>query len=507
MSCRKEKTSWDTEWVGPLVSDSLSVLDYVNDSTLALNSDNSVDIALDRMIGSINLSNFIQIPDTSIFQSFTLNVNSLELLPGTNFVDEVKEHEFDLEDVVLREARLKSGRAKITVFNPINTGVFFKVQLPGVEKNGFPLTREELVPSAQNGTKGTKTFEIDLSKHMADMTGASGDLANRLQSRMSVRTDPQGESVVMTNQDTVYFKIELNDMKADYAMGYFGKRDISDSVDVDVEELAKIVDGSVNFNTVDFDLKLYNGIKTMGQLKIPFFKSINANGNELALNHPDFGELLNIDAAQGYWSSHTPAERTISFTNGNSNIESFLENLGSQYRLGYHIKINPWGNISNGTDRIYPSSRLVLNLRTKFPMDLALNDLVYVDTFDFSVNNKRELIELKSGSFTLEYKSTFPFGGQLNLVLLGENGKKLGVISANEVVQSAPMGTDGQSHKDIQGEVNFPFEETISAKLDETEKIIFKFKVFSENDGINQVYANARFAFLLKTNFKLNSEL
>ncbi|MDX1652805.1 MAG: hypothetical protein R3277_09960 [Brumimicrobium sp.] len=507
LSCRKEPTSWQTDWISPVLNDSLSVADFVNDSTLEINPDNSVQVIFDRDIVSLNLSEIIQIPDTTIIQDFGISVSSLNLPPGTNFVDEIKEHDFDLEDAALLEARVKRGTAYITVSNPIQTKGIFKVQLPGVTKNGVTFSQTETVPAASGGIDGVKNFELDLSDYSINLRGENGDSYNKLQSKLTVTTDPNGPAVTITNQDTIKFKVEFKDMVVDYAKGYFGSSVLSDTTDLKLDFLSNIIDGAANLDDVYLDVTVSNGLKVVGQGKITLVESKNYANSVVILSHPEINQELNINPAQGNWSSIIPSERVITFEPGNSNILPFLENLGANYRLGYEIHINPWGNTSNGNDEIFPDSKLKLNLKTDFPLNVGLDNLTLKDTFEVDFNNDNRFMKVQSGSFVLKTKNYFPFGGNAELVLMDENYSVLGTVTSDQSIQPAPMETSGSAHLKVENELVFDVSEELAKDLPEIKYIVVQVKMNSTDFNNNQVYANARLKFILQTKFKLRAEL
>lgn len=507
VSCRKEGTSWDTDWIAPIVNDSLLVSDLVNDSTLEVNADNSIQVILNRDLIDLNLSDLVEIPDTNIIQDFTIALPSISLPPGTNFVDEVKEHDFELNDAALFTARLSSGKAIITIENPIPTVGIFNVELPGVTRDGVVFSQVEEVPAASNGVNGIKTFELDLTYYTLDMTGVSGNSYNKLQSKMTVKTDPDGPAVTMTNQDTVKFDISFENLNVDYARGYFGSTTISDTTEVSLEALSNVTGGSINLDEINFDLTIANGIKVAAQGKITMVKSINFEESEVELSHPDLNNFLNLDPAQGFWAEHTPSERVLEFQTGNSNIVPFLENLGAKYEIGYEIKINPWGNTSNGNDEIFPSSRIKLNLNADFPLDVAMTDLTLQDTFKVDFTSDQRFLKVKEGQFVLTAENSFPFGGDAELILLDANNESIGSIVSSEILQPAEINMNGDGHQVNKQVVTFDINNTTAEKLSEIKNIILKARMNSTYAPNNLVYANAKLKFLLQTRVKLNSNL
>lgn len=507
VSCRKEGTSWDSDWVAPIINDSLQISDLVNDSTLEVNSDNSIQVILNRDLIDLNLSDLVIIPDTSVLQDFILGVSSLSIQPGTNFVDEVQEHEFGLGDVVLFDARLSSGRAILTIENPLPTKGIFNVELPGVKKDGVVFSQIEEVPAASNNSNGTRTFELDLSQYQIDMRGENGDSYNKLQSKMTVKTDPDGPAVTMTNQDIVKFKINFENLTVDYAKGYFGSTTFSDTTEVALEALSNVTAGSINLDEINFDLTIANGIKVAAQGKITMLESVNFEDNSVELTHPDFNQFLNLDPAQGFWANHEPSERVLNFETGNSNIVPFLENLGKTYNVGYEIKINPWGNTSSGNDEIFPSSRVKLNLNADFPLDVAMNNLTIQDTFEVDFTSDQRFLRVKEGQFILNTENSFPYGGSAELILMDEEGQSIGLLESSEPLEAANVNLSNDGHELNNQIITFEINSSTAENLSDVKNIILRVKMNSAYASNNVVYADAKLKFLLQTKLKLNSNL
>jgi hypothetical protein len=500
-------TSWDTNWIAPILNDSLLISDFVNDSTLELNTDNSIQFILNRSLVDLDLAELIELPDTNITQDYTISFPFLTLPPGTNFVNEIEEHDFELNDAVLSNARLISGKAIITIENPLPTVGIFEIEFPGVSKNGVTFTRTEEVPAANGDTNGLKRFELDLSYYSIDMRGENGNSYNKLQTKMTVQTSPNGPSVTITNQDVVKFRVDFEGLSADYAKGYFGSRSFADTTEVTIGALANIINGSISLDEIDFDVTISNGIKVAAQGKVVLFESKNYNNNVVSLTHPEINQFLNLDPAQGSLSSFTPSEKTLNFENGNSNIDPFLENLGYTYRVGYEIIINPWGNVSGGNDEIFPSSRVGLNLNADFPLNIGVNDLTIQDTFEIDFLSDERFVKAKEGKFILKSENSFPFGGEIELFLLNENADELSIISSNQVLEAAQLNSTSDGHVQNNQVIEFEINRETAKKLVDVKHIILKVSVNSAYTPNNIVYNNARLKFSLQTNLKLNAEL
>ena len=161
LSCKKEKASWESDWSAPLISDTLSLKNLVNDSTL-LETGGFYSLDLSREIFNLNLTELIEIPDTTIAQNFTFSTN-LNIAAGFSFINSVEEHFFDLNEVQLKQIIAKKGSIDIKVINPLPTAAIFKVKLPGVTKNGVDFSETYSAPAGTASNPGIAEETIDLS--------------------------------------------------------------------------------------------------------------------------------------------------------------------------------------------------------------------------------------------------------------------------------------------------------------------------------------------------------
>jgi hypothetical protein len=499
-SCKKEPTSWHSDWSIALMSDTIFVASWINDSTLAENSDQSVQVQLDRMLFNVNVFDLIAIPDTTIVQDFSINFSSLNIPPGTAYVDEVKEHFFDLGDIVLKKARLRSGKANITISNPLATTTIFEIELPGVVRDGVTFSQTELVAPAQNGQPGKTTIDLDLGGFFVDMRGENGQFYNTFQSRMKVSTDPNGPAVTFSNTDVVKFEINFGNLSVDYALGYLGETTISDTVEVDVEALSKIIQGEIALQDMFLELQLVNGIRAIAQGKITHVEAVNAQGQSINLSHPQLNLPFNINAAQGNWNNLQPFVFPFLFDENNSNIKAFLEHLGFRYRIGYEVKINPWGNTSGGTDEIFPNSKLALQLQTDFPLTVGANGLLYRDTFAFDFANDNRLLRVNQGQFVLKTKNAFPFALSTQMKLLNEQNETLITLEQQGEINAANPNVSND-------EIIFIINSETAKLLQETKFIQLDLTLNSASMQDNKVFVSDFLAMELKAFFQLKTNV
>jgi hypothetical protein len=510
-SCRKEKTTWASNWSVPLVNDTLDLSNQINDSTLSVNASNLLEVDLTRTVLDLGIEDFLELPDTTIEQSFNSSVGAINVPPGFTIVNQIEEHTLDLEDAQLKKIRLTEGQIKFTVYNPVPTRCDFTVKLPGVTQNGVDLEQQFSVPASQGTTPGSMTSMIDLSGYQIDLTGIIGASYNVLQSMLVVTSDPNGPSVTVTS--TQEFKIEaaFQHVRLDYARGYFGNRVISDTTSFDLEPLKNLLSGSLDLPAPNLEIDLVNGVKIGARATILSLSNTNASGNSISLSGSSLGTPFYLNEPTGNWGTLQPTVTTLEFNGSNSSIESYLENLGSTHQLGYKLELNPWGNVSGGYNEIFPQSRLKVKVRAQMPLSIGADGLTLQDTFDLNLEQSVDKTHIGSGSFILNASNSFPISTGITLFLLDENGSLLHTVVGTELIASGTLGTydvySGLYKKD--SELIYTLTEPMLKDIGKVKKVAVR-AIFNtpDNSGANiqtSIAARSFLAVKLKTRFVLNT--
>ncbi len=467
ISCRKEKTSWNSDWVTPIVNDTLSLENFVNDSTIQEGSSGFYEMDLNRTLFDLGIADFIEIPDTAINHSFVTVVPNLNVPPGFSFVNEIEEHEFDLKGVQLKKIRVSQGLIKIKVSNPLETKALFSIILPGVTKNGIVFSQNYSVNPGTIANPNTENTTLDLSGYDIDLTGQDGSLYNLLQSQLVINSDPFGPSVTLTNAHVFNVEATFQDIKIDYARGYFGNQVLTGSESLNLDFMNNVVAGFLDLPSTAIELEIENGLKVDAKATLFSLSNTNNAGNTVALSSNQIGVPFVLSSAAGTWSGLNPTTETIGFNSSNSNIENYFENLGAQHNISYKIELNPWGNTSGGWNEIFPNSRIRVKLRAQLPMTLGADNLTLKDTFDFDVSQDFNKTHVTSGVLTLNATNAFPIEANPTLFLLDASGNVLHTVVASEPILSSNYGTvdpaDGLRKRASQ--VEFNLNETIVKDL------------------------------------------
>ncbi|MCH2224319.1 MAG: hypothetical protein MK066_06070 [Crocinitomicaceae bacterium] len=481
-SCKKQDTVWETNWGAPIISDTLSLENLVNDSTLSVTG-SSYAVDLNRTLFNVKISEFVSIPDTVIEEQLTIPFPFMNIAAGNPFVTSEEEHNLNLPNVELKEIRLSHGVIEVEVKNPVETITIFDLKLPGVTKDGVEFVEVIQAPAAVGGIPGVITKSIDVSGYKFDLTGIDGYGRNILRSQINVKTDPYGPDITLTNYQVTNLKAEFRDILVDYAKGYFGNQILSDTTEVMLDVMNMMHSGMVDIPSSTIKFGIENGMKVGAQALLTTVSNESNVGSVVDLVHPQIGTPFNIDPALGAWATLSPSLKTVQFDEVNSNVEAYLENLGVAHKIGYVIELNPWGNISAGTDQIFPNSALRVLLEANMPLAIGLDQLVVQDTFPVDLSQDVSTTHVKSGKLLLKTSNAFPFSANVQLVLLDAQKQPLHVISGTEPIASS-LGGVLESASNLMvanSDLEFVLTEGIVADVNQVKYILIRSEFNSTN--------------------------
>lgn len=508
VACKREQAVWESDWQVPLLDDTLNLDKLVEDSIVSVNG-GYYELSIDRTIYELKLADIVEIPDTTIKNDYALPISGFNVTPGTSFVNNVEEHVIDMGDIELKRIRVKSGGVSISVKSPIETTCLFTVQLPGVTKNGMTLSQEFTVPAGSDNELSVVNGFVDLAGYELDLRGASQGSFNRIQSKMIVESDINGQTVYVSNLDTLRFVFGMKDLVIDYARGYFGSQLITDTISENIDALSKISSGLIDLPSSSVELELVNGLKMSAKAKLTELKNVNAQQNTVNMSHPTLDSWLTINSATGTENSLQPSTTTLLFDGSNSNVEQYLENHGAKNDIGFELQLNPWGNVSGGWDEIFPQSSLKVNLKADMPLAIGLNDVVLLDTFDFSFKQDFTKTHVTSGNLWVKATNAFPLSGVVTLSLLDASGNTITTINGTSTFASSVFGSVVNGILQKQSYVEFPISESVLEQLDLVKQLSLKVTMNTPNPATNiseQMAIPADAFFGVKVGAKLKVE-
>jgi len=513
LSCKKESTRWETEWVVPFVTDTLDLYKLHNDSTLDNFSSSNYLVNLERELLDVSLNDFFFIPDTTISQTFSPTIGIGSVPPGFTFYNEVEAHELSIPDAQLKRIIVSQGKIELKVFNPIETSAFYTIKMPGAVKDGTTLEYTFFIDAGTTDNPAVANEEVVLDGYHIDLRGEdiSGSVNisgfNTLQTSLSIMSDPNGEAVGISTSDEFEVEAKIQNLSISYAQGYFGEQAISDTSFFEVPILNQIIAGNIDLDEIPIDIEISNGTKIPFSAKISLLENTNYLSETLSLSSALINSSQLIAPATGAWSSLNPSNHLISFNNANSNITNYFENLGHTHRLGFEVRMNPFGFNTGSYNEIFPNSRLKLKLKSQFPLGLQSNGLMFSDTVDVNFNPQivDDLITANQVVLDVAVVNTFPISGKFHLEFLDENGTILHELNNIETIESSLFGTmDPQENlMKMESSVKVLIDNTVLSDLNITNRIVLKAELNTAAGVIQSIPCNAYLFF--KSFLKVNT--
>ena len=513
LSCKKESTRWETEWVVPFVTDTLDLHKLHNDSTLDNFSSSNYLVNLERELLDVSLNDFFFIPDTTISQTFSPTIGIGSVPPGFTFYNEVEAHELSIPDAQLKRIIVSQGKIELKVFNPIETSAFYTIKMPGAVKDGATLEYTFFIDSGTADNPAVANEEIVLDGYHIDLRGE--DLSesvnisgfNTLQTSLSIMSDPNGEAVGISTSDVFEVEAKIQNLSISYAQGYFGEQVFSDTSIFEIPILNQFIAGNIDLDEIPIDIEISNGTKIPFSAKISLLENTNYLSETLSLSSALINSSQLIAPATGAWSSLNPSNHLISFNNTNSNITNYFENLGHTHRLGFEVRMNPFGFNTGSYNEIFPNSRLKLKLKSQFPLGLQSNGLMFSDTVDVNFNPQivDDLITANQLVLDIAVVNTFPISGKFHLEFLDENGAILHELNNIEPIESSLFGTmDPQENlMKMESSIKVLIDNTVLSDLNITNRIVLKAELNTAAGVIQSIPCNAYLFF--KSFLKVNT--
>lgn len=502
-SCQKEPTLWNNELEVPLAYGHLDFKNLIQDDILAPNSDGSLQMVWKKDLIALNIDSLADIPDTTISKNFTIAVSSLTATPGFEFIDDVQNFEINDATVELKDVLLEEGKVILRLESPLTEATIVDVLIPAASKNNVTFTKSYNVAAGSSASPSIINDTVDFTNYELDLTGSSGNSFNTMQIQFKVSVAPDGNSVTITDQDVIKMQASFVNLLPRYARGYFGNHTFLEQTETPIDALSNVIGGAIDIDNINFDLIIQNSFDLVARGKVNGIASENTSQNStVALQHPEFGQWININPAQGGWVNLQPFEKVFNFSSGNSNIETFLENIPQKLLVDFEGEINPLGNTTGGHDEMFPESKLSLRLEADFPIQLSANQFGFSDTVNINFENDNENFSLEAGDLIVSGENNMPFGASIVLDIYD---------SIQQETYSIPVqGNIVQPILDNNEQIINPETYSITANLSKErlnqltsfKKIIFKVYFNTSGTSTIPMFDNYYFDFSIKADGK-----
>ncbi|MBL4706709.1 MAG: hypothetical protein JKY54_19420, partial [Flavobacteriales bacterium] len=351
-SCKKEATTWTSEFASPIAYTTLDIGNIIGDTNLIVNPDSTVNLLIEREIYRLRVDSLFQTPDTTISEIHKITSPiTLTVSPGFTFLSEPEETTYNIPGAELKYFMLKSGRLNYEILSYVDGPTIDSIIITSATKAGVTFSQDLHIAASDGVTPVIVTGSVDLTDYEFDLTGSDGLKYNTLLSKVSATLDPSyGSTVSISQADSIRINITFEDIVPKRALGYFG----NDFIDVPLDSVAipfmdRIVAGTIDLDQISLDLIITDGLGVDKQIIISQINSISSAGS-VGLVHSSIGSSINLTRPSKSGWIVSPEYRTESFTNASSNLDAFIENLPNEISYALQFQINPLGDVNNHGD-------------------------------------------------------------------------------------------------------------------------------------------------------------
>lgn len=439
-SCKRdEDTRWDVEILSPVVKTRLTIDDLVGDSILSINPDNSVTLDYTFGLSPIDEDFFFEVPDTALKLDYGFPfLSPISLAPGFQFISDPAENEFNLNDAKIEYMEIESGKIEYKITSEIPEKTFYTYTIFKTnDRIGNVFRKTISVPAGTRTNPSITVGSFNLDGVSFDLTGSTGTKFNTFESEVLVNVDPAGNSVTVSNLDSVFIENKLIGIKPKYARGYLGQSSFSEGpTNNKFTVFDQIKGGTIDIDSLEIFTEVKNYVGAEAQLKLNQLISVNSQtGNSVALSHTSIGNWINLNRGTDLGTSIFPGKTRVDYTTQNSNIDLVIENLSDEMVTQVETRLNPLGNISSGNDFLYFDQVVEADFHIKLPLRLVANNLKFQQKIDLGI--QEETNPVYDALISIYAENGFPFDAEVQLFLLDEWGGFYDSLVVTGLINSA----------------------------------------------------------------------
>ena len=447
-SCKKDfdKPNWDVEVLTPLLKTKLTLANILPDSILQTEADTSLKLVYQTNLFDIDMDSIVKISDTLMTDIHTINFSSIAN-PGSSFISESEERSLSIRNgVELHYVSIESGFVDLEISSEVKGKLIVTYSIPSATKNGDTLVLKDYIPAATDSENGTLFKRIDLSGYELDLTGVSGTKVNTFVTIAEGTVDTLATEPLVINAGTkISYNLEFINVKPYFVRGYFGDQQIHIGPSTTpTNAFSRISAGTLDLETIDFDLEIKNGIGVDLQMVLNQLATSNSVTMESnSLSHSSIGTPLDLDRAllTGGIPEVTYSSYPIAINTTNSNIDQLIEIFPNELIVDLDLLINPMGNTSGGNDFFYKKHSIETKLNVEFPLSLIANNLTLEETINFNFTKEESNQDINEGTLFLYANNGFPFNANIQLLLYDANNNLIQNLPIENEIEAASVNS------------------------------------------------------------------
>lgn len=348
-------------------------------------------------------------PDIVFSESFAFEHpgNDIRIDSSINYSTEVVQ-EINIPAPKLISAKLEGGTFRVTVYNTFKNARLL-LEFPGI------ITADNARVSIDNELSiGETSIPISLENASVDFS-LNGQEVNTIRANMQLIID-YDEQYSQPKQERIDFSFDFSDLEFESLEGDFGGLalfEISDSILINLFKSSQ--EGEIGL--ADPRIRITSNSSIGLPISLAFNELSTVDSENNTRNVLDFGNTAHPFVLPHPQNQGNTAEGVVTINKSNSNIEELLVPKNQTFFVDFAMKIDE--STSDVKDFIHKDANFEMDVDFELPLAGYANNWKMVDTMDFSLSFKQEL--LTSLDFKIIINNGFPIGSDLQIYFLDDN--------------------------------------------------------------------------------------
>lgn len=451
ISCQKDKNkpSWDVDLLLPLVQDSITLYDVLDDRFFQENPDQSVSLVFQEELYKMNLDSLVTLPDTLITFGVGLGFlpGPITLQPGdtviaNRFVLPLEMDGTDVQGVLLEKAILRSGDIVFEAYNQSSTdlNVFLEIEGASHPETGTFVAQE----TVNNNELFRKSF--DITDYHLDLTGPNHDTINMLAYDVALVISPDETGpVTIYPEDSVALNAYFSDVVANYSRGYFGQNSYAYGPETyPIDFLEDLEVENISFDDAEILFVIENTYGVEVDFRVESLKAINSITHDtVSLESELIDSALFVDRAIELEEESGNIETNSgSFDFTDSNFPELFSINPDQMCYVMDASVNVRGDSTNYDNFFYYDYPVSISMDASVNGGIKFDSLFQSDRLEWQANNV-DLSGVKEGNLKLNFNNAFPFEFNMSLFLENQDTVVIDTLIYRETISAGYIGSDG----------------------------------------------------------------
>ncbi|MCD4735320.1 MAG: hypothetical protein K8R53_04715 [Bacteroidales bacterium] len=504
-SCQKERPhpSWDVEMLIPLVSDTVTVSDLINDTLYIENPDHSLSFIFDQHLYDISVDTLVMLPDTIFYWNFNIPL-PVTLDPGQVVFDFNYDHPLEVDYGVKFEwAHMHSGDIEIEVVNQAPGAIVVEYGI----NSALDLNNEPFFISGIVQPDEAKSERYDFSGYKVDFRGENYDTVNTMYSYIGISISPDEPAPVqVTPEDTFLIKVTFEDIVLEYAKGYFGHNTFSfgpETKEFNLFEDFEIGSFSIEDAKINLIIENYYGVD--GLFRITDFIARNGNtGTSVPLQGDMLDSALFIERATQIGNGqHVILPTSNSFDFSNTNFIDMMEIMPDEFEYAVEVETNIFLDSISKNDFFYLDEPIRVSAEMIIDQGIRVEDLLLEKVIEWT-NRDIDFDNIKKGQLAFVVRNGFPFSLNINLFLENKQGLVLDTLLYNDFIQSALLDENQKVTEPVESRIYLELTDPLEYSIKHADSVRYDLRINSAGTEYIKVYKDYNLQLKINGDFKLN---